>query len=172
MIIMDNMFEIKQATITDAPLILDFIKELAEYEKLSHAVSATETVIKKNLFGNPPAAEVIIGYLNKTPVSFAIFFYNFSSFSCRPGLYIEDIFVKSHARGQGIGQKMFTYLAHLAHLRQCGRMEWSVLDWNELAISFYKKLSAFALDEWTVYRLTGNALEDLALSWENPNNVK
>jgi GNAT superfamily N-acetyltransferase len=163
---MSDIFEIKHASIEDVPLILSFIKELAQYEKLSHEVVATEDLLKKTLFGDKAYAEVIIGYLNHAPVSFAIFFHHFSTFLGRPGIYLEDLFVKPEARGKSIGQKMLAYLAHLALLRECGRLEWWVLDWNETAIRFYKKLGAIAMDEWTVYRVTGTALSDLAASWD------
>ena len=159
---MTELFEIKKTTRDDIPLIFSFIKELAEYERLSHEVVATEETLTKMLFGNKPYAEVVIGYLNNSPASFAIYFHNFSTFLARPGLYLEDLFVKPEFRGQGLGQKMFVYLAQIAKDRQCGRLEWSVLDWNELAISFYKRMGAKAMDEWTVYRATGKALEDLA----------
>lgn len=162
---MNTQFEIKPATINDVPLILSFIKELAEYEKLSHAVVATESLLMKSLFGENPHAEVLIGYLDGNPVSFALFFHNFSTFLGQPGIYLEDLYVKPEARGQGIGQKMLSYLAHLAKERECGRFEWWVLDWNEVAIGFYKKLGAKAMDEWTVYRVTGQSLDDLAASW-------
>jgi GNAT superfamily N-acetyltransferase len=159
---MSDLFEIKPAAISDVPLILSFIKELAEYEKLSHEVVATEDILRETLFGNKAHAEVIIGYLNSLPVSFALFFHNFSTFLGRPGIYLEDLFVKPEVRGQGIGLKMLKYLSHLAKERKCGRLEWWVLDWNDTAIAFYKKLGAKAMDEWTVYRMTGEALENLA----------
>ena len=158
---MSDLFEIKPATISDVPLILSFIKELAEYEKLSHEVVATEDILRETLFGDKTHAEVIIGYLNSLPVSFALFFHNFSTFLGRPGIYLEDLFVKPEARGKGIGLKMLKYLSRLAKERKCGRLEWWVLDWNGAAIAFYKKLGAKAMDEWTVYRMTGEALENL-----------
>lgn len=159
-------FEIKPATIEDVPLILSFIKQLAEYEKLLHEVVATEDSLKEALFGDKAHAEVVIGYLDNEPVSFALFFHNYSTFLGRSGLYLEDLFVKPEARGYGIGQKMLAYLAHLAKTRNCGRFEWWVLDWNESAIGFYKRLGAKPMDEWTVFRVTGQALDDLAASWE------
>lgn len=162
---MSEAFEIKHATVFDVPLILSFIKELAEYEKLLHEVIATEELLKETLFGEKAHAEVIIGYLNNIPISFAIFFHNFSTFLGRPGIYLEDLFVKPEARGKGIGQKMLGYLAYLAKDRGYGRFEWWVLDWNETAIGFYKKMGAIAMDEWTVYRVTGEALENLAATW-------
>jgi GNAT superfamily N-acetyltransferase len=156
------MFEIKPATIDDVPLILSFIKQLAEFEKLSHEVVATEDTLKQTLFGDKPYAEVVIGYLNKEPVSFALFFHNYSTFLGRPGIYLEDLFVKPEIRGQGIGYKMLVYLARLAKSRNCGRLEWWVLDWNEAAIDFYKRIGAKPMDEWTVFRVTGKELEELA----------
>jgi GNAT superfamily N-acetyltransferase len=164
---MTDTFIIKSATAQDVSLILSFIKELAEYEKLSHEVVATEDSLKATLFGEHPHAEVIIGYLNQVPVSFALFFHNFSTFLGRPGIHLEDLFVKPEARGKGVGQKMLAYLAAIAKSRKCGRFEWSVLDWNESAIGFYERLGAKAMDEWTVYRVTGHALDNLAALWEN-----
>ncbi len=163
---MNKTFEIKLATINDIPLVLAFIKELAEYEKLLHEVVATEDTLREALFGTKAHAEVIIGYLDGTPISFAIYFHNFSSFVGRPGIYLEDLFVKPIVRGKGIGQKMLAYLAHLAKSRNCSRLEWSVLDWNDTAIGFYKHLGAKAMDDWSVYRVTNQALDDLAAEWK------
>lgn len=160
---MNHNIKIKSATIGDVPLILQFIKELAEYEKLSHEVVATEEQLKETLFGERSPAEVILGYLDDRPVSFALFFHNYSTFLGRPGIYLEDLFVRPEARGQGVGKTMLAYLAQLAKDRNCGRLEWSVLDWNETAIKFYKSLGAKAMDEWTVYRVTGDALNLLSL---------
>jgi GNAT superfamily N-acetyltransferase len=159
---MTHNFEIKPATIEDVPLILDFIKALAKYEKLAHEVVATEEILRETLFGKHAHAEVVIGYLDNKPVSFALFFHNFSTFLGRSGIYLEDLFVKPEARGLGIGQKKLAYLAKLAKERKCGRLEWWVLDWNESAINFYKKLGAIPMDEWTVFRVTGEALDKLA----------
>lgn len=159
---MKHKLEIKSATIEDVPLILEFIKALAEYEKLLHEVVATEEILKETLFGKHTHAEVVIGYFDDKPVSFALFFHNFSTFLGRPGIYLEDLFVKPEARGFGIGQKMLSYLAKLAKDRKCGRLEWWVLDWNETAINFYKKIGAIPMDEWTVFRVTGDALDKLA----------
>lgn len=159
-----NQFEIKPANIEDVPLILSLIKELAEYERLSHEVIATEEKLKTALFGQYPYAEVIIGYLDNTPVSFALYFHNFSTFLGLPGIHLEDLFVKPEARGKGIGRKMLTHVAQVAKQRQCGRLEWSVLNWNEPAINFYKSMGAKAMDEWSVYRLTGDALDKVANS--------
>ena len=156
------MLEIKSATITDIPLILTFIKDLAEYEKLLHEVVATEDVLRETLFGERRYAEVIIAYQNQQPAGFALFFHNFSTFLGRPGIYLEDLYVKPEFRGQGIGQKLLAYLARLAKERNCGRLEWWVLDWNETAINFYKSIGAQPMDEWTVFRVTGDALDKLA----------
>ena len=163
---MSNSLEIKVATVEHIPLILEFIKELAEYEKLLHQVVATEKILKESLFGEKKYAEIIIAYVEKKPVGFALYFHNFSTFLGRPGIYLEDLFVKPEARGKGIGQKILAYLGHLAKQRNCGRLEWSVLDWNETAINFYKRVGAKAMDEWTVFRATGQALDELAETWE------
>lgn len=165
-LIVTTNFNILPATVKDIPLILAFIKELATYEKLSHEVTATEEELKNSLFGDHKYAEVIFGYLNNEPVAFALYFHNYSTFLGKPGIYLEDLYVKPEARGNGIGQKMLAYLANLAIERNCGRLEWWVLDWNETAIKFYKKLGAIAMDEWTVHRVTGKALTDLAASYE------
>lgn len=159
---MNPQFEIKPATQQDVPLILSFIKELAEYEKLAHEVVATEAILTETMFGPKAHAEAVIGYLDQQPVSMALFFHNFSTFLGRPGLYLEDLFVKPEARKLGIGKKMLVYLAQLAKHRNCGRLEWWVLDWNTPAIDFYKCIGAQAMDEWTVYRVSGEALDSLA----------
>lgn len=154
--------EMRFAEQADVPLVLQFIKELAEYEKLANEVIATEEILQESLFGSRQGAEVLLGYFEKQPVSFALFFHNFSTFLGRSGIYLEDLFVKPEMRGKGIGRVMLSYLAELARERSCGRLEWWVLDWNETAISFYKKLGAVPMDEWTVYRVTGQALTDLS----------
>lgn len=149
------------AVIEDVPIILKLIKELAEYEKLSHEVVATEEKLSKSLFGDQPAPEVIIAdYLTK-PVGFSLFFHNFSTFLGQRGIYIEDIYVKQEYRGMGIGKTMLVYLAKLAEERECGRIEWSVLDWNINALNFYNELGAQAMDGWTVFRLSGERLSKL-----------
>jgi GNAT superfamily N-acetyltransferase len=155
-------FVIREATIADVSLILAFIRDLAEYEKLLHEVVATEETLRETLFGNRRVAEVVIGYLDNQPVSFALFFHNFSTFLGRPGIYLEDLFVKPETRGKGIGKMMLAFLAKLAKDRGCGRLEWWVLDWNEPAIRFYRSIGAVPMDEWTVNRVTGDALEQLA----------
>lgn len=154
-------FTIRPATEADVGLILQFIRELADYEKLLHEVVASEAVLRQSLFGERSAAEVILGYWGDQPVAFALFFQNFSTFLGRPGLYLEDLYVKPDRRGQGIGRIMLAYLARLAVERQCGRFEWWVLDWNESAIKFYRSIGAVPMDEWTVQRVCGPALEKL-----------
>ncbi len=153
---------IKSATIEDIPLILTFIKELAEFEKLLDEVTATEEILRETLFGDNPKAEVIIAYCDNNPVGFALFFHNFSTFLGKPGIYLEDLYVKPEIRGRGVGKKMLQYLAQLTLERNCGRLEWWVLDWNQQAIDFYRSIGAIAMDEWTVQRVTGDALKKLA----------
>ena len=153
---------IRGATEEDVPLVLSLIRELAEYEKLSHEVVATEEGLRDSLFGERRYAEVLIAEQDGTPAGFALFFHNFSTFLGKPGIYLEDLYVKPAFRGAGIGKKLLVYLASLAKRRGCGRLEWWVLDWNEPSIGFYKKLGAIPMDDWTVYRVTGEALEGLA----------
>lgn len=160
-------FQIKSANVNDVPLILQFIKELAEYEKLLHEVLATEASLKETLFGARPYAEVLIGYLDENPVSIALFFHNYSTFLGKPGIYLEDLYVKPEMRGQRIGYQMLQHLAKLAKERGAGRIEWSVLDWNSPAIDFYHQLGAKPMDEWTVFRLTGKELDALSESSDN-----
>jgi GNAT superfamily N-acetyltransferase len=139
-----------------------FIKDLAAYERLSHLVVATEELLRKTLFGERKVAEVILGYEGNTPVAFALFFHNFSTFLGLPGIYLEDLFVKPEYRRKGYGKMMLSHLAQITVERNCGRLEWSVLDWNEPAIDFYRTLGAVALDDWTTFRITGNELKLLA----------
>ena len=146
----------------DVALLLTFIRELSKYERLADKVEATEVVLRESLFGAQPAAEALIAYLGDEPVAYAIWFYNFSSFTGRPGLYIEDIYVRPHARGRGVGKALLHHLAWLAKERKCARMEWAVLDWNESAISFYRGLGARPMDEWTIFRLDAHDLSRLA----------
>ena len=155
-------FRIEKAREDDLTLILSFIRELAEYERLSHEVVATEELLRESLFGERAMAEVIIAYDEGRAVGLALFFHNFSTFLGRPGIYLEDLYVQPQARGKGIGRALLAHLARLAKERRCGRLEWAVLDWNEPAISFYKKLGAMPMDEWTVFRATGEALDKLA----------
>jgi GNAT superfamily N-acetyltransferase len=146
----------------DVPLILQFIKELAEYEKVLHGVTATEESLRETLFGPSPSAEVLLAYDDEEPVGFAVYFFNYSSFVDRQGLYLEDLYVRPEARGKGAGRQLLRHLARVAIERGCCRLEWAVLDWNEPAIGFYKRLGAHAMDDWTVFRLSGKALESLA----------
>lgn len=155
-------FELRTAEISDCPLILGFIKELAEYEKLSHEVVATVAVLENTLFGEHSYAEVIIAEYQNNPVGYALFFHNFSTFTGRPGIYLEDLYIQPAMRGKGFGKSLLAYLAKLAVTRQCTRFEWSVLDWNEPSIQFYRSIGAAPMDEWTVQRLDGNALHALA----------
>jgi len=153
---------IRKAGKTDIPLVLDFINKLAEYERLSHEVLATEGDLERYLFGKEKVAEVLIGYEGELPVGFALFFHNFSTFLGKPGIYLEDLFVLEEHRGKGYGTKLLARLAALALERNCGRLEWAVLDWNESSIEFYKSLGARMMDEWIVNRLTGENLVKLA----------
>ena len=153
---------IARATEADVPLILRLIQGLAVYEKLAHEVTATEAGLRETLFGARPAADVIIGYTGDTPVGFALFFPNYSTFLGKPGLYLEDLFVLPEWRGHGFGRGLLTQLAKIAVERGCGRFEWSVLDWNEPAIGFYQGLGAKLMDGWSIVRVTGDALTKLA----------
>jgi GNAT superfamily N-acetyltransferase len=157
-------FQIRPATKADVPVIHSFVKKLADYERLSHEVTATEKTLRETLFGRRSTAEVAIGYFKRQPVGFVIFFHNYSTFLGLPGIYIEDLFVDEAFRRQGFGNALLRYVAGAARDRQCGRLEWSVLDWNEPAVKFYKKLGAVPMNEWTVFRLTGESLTRLASS--------
>jgi GNAT superfamily N-acetyltransferase len=156
--------EVREASAEDVPLILTLIGELAEYERLSHEVVATEDSLQEWLFGETPVAEVLIAEYGAEAVGFALFFHNFSTFLGRPGIYVEDLYVRSAFRGRGMGKAMLVHLARLAKERGCGRLEWSVLDWNEPSIKFYESLGAVAMDDWTVHRVTGEALDRLAVA--------
>lgn len=155
------MLTIRVATEADVPQILAFIQGLAKYEKLLHEVEATEAALRRTLFGERPYAEVLIGEVDDIAVGFALFFHNYSTFLARPGIYLEDLFVLPEHRGNGYGRALLVRLAQLAVTRECGRLEWSVLDWNEPAIRFYRRLGAVPMDEWTTFRLTGAALKTL-----------
>lgn len=155
-------FEIRPATEGDAPLILSFIRKLAVYEKLAHKAPVTEETLRETLFGERRYAEVVIGYHLGEPVGFALFFHNYSTFLGRPGVYLEDLFVDEEHRGKGFGKALLAYLARLTKERNCGRLEWAVLNWNEPSINFYKALGAAPMNEWTVFRVTGDALDKLA----------
>lgn len=150
------------ATERDLPVILDLIQALARYEKLSHQVTATEVRLRESLFGVKPAAEVLLAHWDDECAGFAVFFATYSTFLAQPGLYLEDLYVKPHLRGNGIGLALLKRVATIARERGCARLEWGVLDWNQPAIGFYKKLGAVPMDQWTKYRLTGEALKNLA----------
>lgn len=152
---------IRPATPADLPLIAQLIRDLADYEKLASEVRFDEAVMGEKLFGARPYAEVVIGELDGAPQGFALFFHNFSTFEGKPGIYLEDLFVRPAARGSGLGKALLSHLAMLALERDCARLEWSVLDWNEPAIGFYRKLGARLMDEWTVMRVDGTALQQL-----------
>ena len=153
---------IRAAEPGDVPIILGFIRALAEYEKLSAACIATEQSLAEHLFGERPAAEVLIAQLAGDPVGFALYFQSFSTFLARPGIWLEDVFVMPEARGRGVGKALLSAVAKQALQRNAGRLEWSVLDWNEPAIGFYRKRGAVPMDQWTVMRLTGADLKSLA----------
>jgi GNAT superfamily N-acetyltransferase len=153
---------IRPAIRADLPLIAQFIRDLAEYERLANEVRFDEAVLGERLFGPRPYAEVLIGEIDGEPQGFALFFHNFSTFEGKPGIYLEDLFVRPEARGSGLGKALLQRLAALAVERDCARLEWSVLDWNEPSIRFYKNLGAKPMDEWTIYRVDGAALDALA----------
>ena len=158
----DALLRIDPATPADVPLILALIRELADYEKLSDAVVATEAMMERALFGNPPYAEAVVARMDGEPVGFALYFHTFSTFLAQPGLYLEDLYVPLAHRGKGYGRRLLAHLARIAVERDCGRFEWSVLDWNELAMRSYRRAGAVPMDEWTVWRLTGDSLRRLA----------
>lgn len=157
-------FTIRPATEADIPVILNLIRDLATYEREPEAVSATEEGLREVIFGPSPSAEVLLGLENEEAVGFAVFFENFSTWLGRPGLYLEDLFVSPDHRGKGYGRALLEQLARIAHERNCGRMEWAVLNWNEPAIQFYKKLGARPMSDWTVFRLTQEEIAKLAES--------
>lgn len=159
-------FSLRFAERSDVPVILDLVRGLAEYERLADECIATEEQLAETLFGDRHFAEVILGEFEKRPVSFALFFHSYSTFLARPGIYLEDLFVYPEWRGRGFGRAMLQYLAHLAVARGCGRLEWSVLDWNEPAIRFYDRLGAVPMDGWTTFRLAGESLTALAAQWD------
>ena len=159
---------IAAATPADVPLVLALIRELADYERMAAQVVATEEDITRALFGERPCAEAVIARVGGDAVGFALFFHSFSTFVGRPGLYLEDLYVRPFWRGRGIGRRLLAHLARIAVERGCGRFEWSVLDWNALAISSYRRAGAVPMDEWTVYRLTGEPLQALAAEAADP----
>ena len=156
------MLRISPATPADVPLLLSFIRKLAEYEKLSHAVVATEASLHDALFSARPAAEALLAYWNEAPVGFAVFFSNFSTFEGRAGIYLEDLFVDPEMRGKGIGKGLLREVARIARERGCPRLEWAVLDWNAPSIAFYRSLGAQPMDDWTVFRMSPEAIAKLA----------
>ena len=153
---------LRTATEHDVPLIVRFIRELAEYERLAHECVATEETVRETLFGESRYAEVLVAEEDDQPAGFALFFHNYSTFLARPGIYLEDLYVRPEMRGRGIGKALLVRLAQIAEERNCGRLEWAVLNWNEDAIRFYRSLGATPQNEWTVYRVTGEALRTLA----------
>lgn len=154
-------FALRFAVPADVPLILKFIRDLAQYERLAHECVATEDALITTLFGERPYAEVLLGSYNGTETGFALFYTSYSTFLARPGIYLEDLFVKPEWRGRGFGRALLTQVARIAVERNCGRLEWAVLDWNVDAIRFYERLGALPLSDWTTMRLTGDALEKL-----------
>jgi len=159
---MNSNFTIRFATEKDVPTVLRFIRDLAKYERLEHLVVATEEIIRETVFGTRRYAEVLIGEVDGDPAGFALFFHNFSTFLGRPGIYLEDLFVRPEFRGKGYGKALLARLAELAIERHCGRVEWAVLDWNTPSIEFYKSIGAVPMDDWRIFRLRGDALEKLA----------
>ena len=159
---MGGSLSVRRAAEHEVALILDFIRELAQFEHLAHEVVATEGKLRAGLFGPRPFAEVVFACVDAEPVGFALYFHSFSTFLGRPGLYLEDLFVRPAQRGRGVGRYLLLWLARTALERGCGRLEWAVLDWNEAAIGFYRKLGAELKEEWKTCRVTGSALEALA----------
>lgn len=164
-ILMTEVIEIRKAIKKDLPLIFDFIKQLAGYQNLTNRLTATEEILEETLFGTKIYAEAILCYFNKIPVGFALYFYNFSTFSGRPGIYIEDLFIQAAYREKGIGKKIIAYLAHLAENKKCTRLEWSVLNSNKTAINFYNHIGAKNSDEWKLYNLSGKELKEMQTLW-------
>jgi GNAT superfamily N-acetyltransferase len=159
---MTDAVTIRPAATHELPLVLEFIRELAVYERLEHEVQATTDDLAAALFGARPYAEVVFACLDANPVGFALFFHNFSTFIGKPGIYLEDLFVRPHARGRGIGRRLLAWLANTTLERGCARLDWAVLDWNAPAIGFYRSVGAVAQDDWTTMRVDGAALEQLA----------
>lgn len=157
-----SAFTLRAATPDDVPAIAQLIRALADYEKLSHEVTGSEADLARHLFGDRPYVECILALVDETPVGFALFFHNYSTFLMKPGIYLEDLFVLPAYRGQGIGQRLLRHLAQLAIERDCGRLEWNVLDWNSPAIAFYQRMGAELKPEWELCRVTGDALTSLA----------
>lgn len=158
----ETNFYIRDATAMDVPIVLELIRDLATYERAPDEVLTTANGLREALFGAEPAAKVVIAFENMTPVGFAVYFFNFSTWLGRPGLYLEDLFVKPEARGRGYGRALLVHLAKIARDRNCGRMEWAVLTWNDPAIQFYKSIGAVPLEEWRIFRLTKDGITTLA----------
>jgi GNAT superfamily N-acetyltransferase len=156
------MIVVRPASKEDVPLVFELICELADYERLRHAVRATIDDVREALFGSRPCCEAVVAAVDGADVAFALFFHNFSTFAGRPGLYLEDVYVRPAARGRGVGRALLAHLAGLAVERNCARMEWAALDWNEPAIRFYEGLGAEKLDDWRLFRLSGEALQRAA----------
>ncbi len=165
------MIEIRTATRADAPLLCEFIHELAAYENLAHECFATPEQLDRTLFGAKPAAEALVAFVQGSPAGFALFFHNYSTFLAKPGLYLEDLFVKPELRRRGVGAALFRRLASLAIERGCGRFEWAALDWNQPAIAFYRQMGARAMSEWTTFRLEGPALARISGRGIEPNSL-
>lgn len=161
---MSTKFQIRPATVDDLPIVMQLIRDLAEYERAPNDVVATEEGLQEVLFGQKPSAEVVLAMEGESAVGFAVFFHNFSTWLGRPGLYLEDLFVRPDSRGKGYGRALLVQLAKIARDRDCGRMEWAVLDWNEPAIKFYRTLGAAPNEEWTIFRLTSDKIAKLAAS--------
>jgi len=159
---MSQNFLIRPATVDDVPLVLRFIKDLAGYEKLPHEVTATEELLRQNLFTERKTAEVLLASEGENYVGFAVFFHNFSTFVGKPGIYLEDVFIRPEFRGRGYGKALMIYIARLAKERGCGRFEFSVLDWNKPSLTFYHSLGAVPMNEWTVQRMVGDSIDALA----------
>jgi GNAT superfamily N-acetyltransferase len=159
---MQNSIDISPATAADVPTILSFIRGLAEYEKLTHLCTATEESLRATLFGDHRHAEVLIARLDDSPAGFALFFHNYSTFLAKPGMYLEDLFVLPELRGKGVGKALLKRLAQIARERNCGRLEWSVLDWNQPAIDFYQRLGATVMPDWRICRMTESEIATLA----------
>lgn len=157
-----NKITIRSAIKGDEGIILSFIRALADFEKLSHEVVATESALRETLFGTSSVAKVLIAFIDQKPVGFALYFYSYSTFLAKPGLYLEDLFVLPETRSLGVGKRLLSELAKIALKENLGRMEWSCLDWNERALKFYGSLGAVPMKEWTVQRLTGKNIESLA----------
>jgi GNAT superfamily N-acetyltransferase len=159
-----SQLQIRDAVIEDVPVILRLIRDLAAYERAPNDVVATEDGLREVLFGSDPSAKVLLAFEEAEPVGFAVYFFNFSTWLGRPGLYLEDLFVKPETRGRGYGRALLVHLAQIARKRGCGRMEWAVLNWNEPAIQFYRKLGAAPNEEWRIFRLTSDGIDRLAES--------